>query len=74
MGKELEFKCPICGGRLLLCCFETGSTDYVVSKKGKIHKNPIRKASRNCSAIDSAIICCENTYNRNCDFYTNTDY
>ncbi len=71
--KRLDFVCPICGGRLLVCCFETGSTDYVVSKKGKPYKNPIRRASTNLATIEQRLVCCENTYNRTCDFATNCD-
>lgn len=71
--KKLDFICPICGGRLLVCFFETGSTDYIVSKNGKRYKNPIRKASKNCSSIDTRLICCENIYNRTCDFATDCD-
>jgi hypothetical protein len=71
--KKLDFICPICGGRLLACCFESGSTDYIISKNGKQYKNPIRKASRNCSSIDAKLICCENAYNQTCDFSTNCD-
>lgn len=72
--RKLDFKCPICGGRLVLCWFETGSTDYVISKTGKVYKNPIRRASRNLGPIEDArLICCENAYNQTCDFVTNTD-
>lgn len=72
--KQLDFICPICGGRLLVCWFETGSTDYLVSKTGKPHKNPIRRASTNlCPIEDARLICCENVYNQTCDFATNCD-
>ena len=52
--KKLDFICPVCGGRLLVCWFETGSTDYLVSKTGKPHKNPIRRASTNLGPIEDA--------------------
>ncbi len=71
--KQLDFICPVCGGRLLVCWFETGSTDYLVSKTGKPHKNPIRRASTNLCPIEERSVCCENTYNRTCDFFTNCD-
>ena len=71
--KKLDFVCPICGGRLTVCWFETGSTDYIVSKNGKQYKNPIRKASTNLDPIDARLICCENVYNQTCDFSTNCD-
>lgn len=72
--QKLDFVCPVCGGRLLACWFETGSTDYIISKKGKQYKNPIRRASTNLGPIEDArLICCENVYNRTCDFATNCD-
>ena len=71
--KQLDFICPVCGGRLLVCWFETGSTDYPVSKTGKPHKNPIRRASSNLDPIEERLVCCENVYNRTCDFATNCD-
>ena len=71
--KKLDFICPICSGRLLICWFETGSTDYLVSKTGKPHKKPIRRASTNLDPIEERLVCCENVYNRTCDFATNCD-
>ncbi len=71
--KQLDFVCPICGGRLLVCWFETGSTDYLVSKTGKPHKNPIRRASTNLDPIEERLVCCENVYNRTCKFATDCD-
>ena len=68
--KKLDFVCPICGGRLMVCCFETGSTDYIISKKGKKYKNPIRRASTNLDSIEQRLISCENVSNRTCDFAT----
>lgn len=73
MKKKLSFVCPICGGRLIKSVFKTGSDDYYVSKTGKPHKTPFKKASRNLGEIDCNTIYCEN-YPNSCNFLIGSDF
>lgn len=70
--KQLPFVCPICGGRLIKSIFKTGTDDYYVSKTGKSHKTPFRKASKNLGEIDCTTFWCEN-YPDSCNFSTDGD-
>ena len=68
---KLPFVCPLCGGRLIKTVFMSATDDYYISKTGKSHKKPFRKASKHLSNDNSeCAICCIN-YPDDCDFATN---
>lgn len=60
-------KCPICGGRLLKCCYGQYEDVYRINKNCKINKKKICRTD--CGITTKSYIRCENN-----DFITNIHY